>query len=561
MRLARRAAVAAAVLGLVGAAPAQDGPADRETAVVRWALTYAPLDDTLRGRVTELARSDAADADERLFALGEPARRVLLGLVAEDAEVARRRGGLLARMQALENEVERRWLAQDVPVLSVLGEPAAARAARLVPEDGAKDPAAWLADRHGGLRFEPTLDRWTRWRAWERDQAPIRLRNRDKIRLDASQALVSFGRPVTFEAWVRWPRRQQAYLATDEAWPGMSGQVPTDVEAGFALRRNDRGDGTATLELCCGQAPRGWFGVESAPLRITWQWEHVAAVSDGRVLRLFRDGELVAARALGETRLVPGVGDVCVGVRQHAWPDRRAELDVRAVRVSEGARYVRDFVPEQRLAKDAATRVLLDFTPAPTTDGLTTLRDLSGAGRDGHAEGARFVPPLDLADLRVQLASVGAPPGELVLAEAEEGGGTAEWFFGERESRSGGADVEVWSERGPDAAGHTTSVPFTVPRAGRWRVHVVGAGLNRGSAGVSPFTWRVDDGPWRPQLGALPALYGIGGDPEQNLSALGAVELGAGEHVFRLRLVSPRTHQDRRWSLWLDALVLEELRP
>ncbi len=584
--LAIRATLSLVLLAAV--TPASAGPEGsraptREESIVRWALSYAPVTEDLRQRVREIARSGAADAEARLMEIGEPARRALLALVPVDTEVARVATPWLARMQDLENEVERRGLAQNVGTLAVLGADGAARVARLVPAEARGhvpagltlsesllgDRAAWCEERAGSLRYLPATDRLVLREPWERDQAPLRMRGRSKLELAGTERLVGLNSPVTLEMWVRTLGRQQCYLATDEAWPGMSPEVPTAVKAGLALRRNMRGTVTSTLELTCGVAPNGWWTIESAPLRVGRRskaaqgsdvargFEHVAVTSDGKVVRLFRDGELVAARAIDGARFARGVGELCVGVRRHAYSDRVTGMDVRGFRLSEGALYTEDFVPQQRLEKTDATLVLLDFSPSPTVDGRTALRDLSPSQHDGAAEGALFVPVLDGIQIRADLAALGGGAGEVIIAEAEDGGGTEHWSVVSRDNRSGGSSAEIYSNIDPGAEGHALAVPFRLPRTGTWRTFVVGAGLERGPHGVSPFAWQVDDGPWTPVLRPLPTLSAIGGDPQLDLSPLGVSALTAGEHVFRMRLLAPRQGRDRRWSIWVDAIAFE----
>lgn len=567
MRLPTRAVTISALLAAAcatGVASPETGRAgavldstSRESAVVRWALSHAPVDEATRTRVAALAAKGTAEADEELFSIGEPARRVLLALTATDAALAARTAPLRARMQDLQDEVERRDLHCDLNYLSTLGPAAAARVARIVPEGAPREGAvAWCMDRAGSLRWEPALDRFVVAPPWDRDQAPRRWRGRDTVILRRTAGMNCPSTAFTAEFWVRWPERKPQYLLADECWPEMSPSVPVDRERGGCFRRNHRGDGTATLDFTYAIAVPGtrggWYTVESAPLRVSTQWEHVAVSSDGRVIRLFRNGEMVAARDAAGVPFVGGVTDLALGVRPDGLKDRRADFDLRAFRVSEGARYTADFVPPRRFERDGSTVLLLDFTP-----GNDTLRDLSGGGHDAAGQGA-WIAPLDLEALRSELAVFGGSSGPTVLAEAERGGRSGQWFVSDRPQYSEGVNLEIWSDQDPGAEGHVATIPFRVPSAGRWRLHFVGGGLHRGDQGFSPFSWRVDDGAWTPVVGPLPALYGILGRSDLDLSPLGVAELSAGEHVFRLRLLSRRRHKDHRWSLWMDALVLAE---
>lgn len=563
LRVALATAVAVAAVATALGAP--ESAPTREESVVRWALSYAPMDHTTRHRVAAIARECAPDAEAQIFAIGEPARRALMELAVAEPPLAPRVRRWLARMQALEDAVEERGLATDLGTLAALGDGGASRVARLVPQDAAADPVRWCAERAGSLRFLPALDRMVVREAWGEDQAPFRLRERQSLSVARTEGLVAFDGPLTLEMWVRVIAPHQVYLATDEAWPDMSPDAPAAVEAGFAFRRNARGPGTATLEMTCGVAPRGWWTVESAPLRTSPAagaappFEHVAIVSDGKAVRLFRDGELVAARALDGARFVRGVGDLCLGLRRGAWHDRRTGIDVRAFRVSEGARYAAEFVPAQRLERDGATLLLLDFAPVPPSsiDGRTVLRDLAGQGRDGVSQDGRFVPHVTGARLREQLASLGGGAADVVVAETEDGGGTARWSFMARDDRSGGVGADIWAEDDAGPAGHVLSVPFRVPSAGRHRVWQIGSGINRERDGPSPFAWRIDDGPWTPVLRPVLSIFGVRGAELLDAAPLGVADLAAGDHVLRLRLLSRRDAPDRRWSLWVDAFAFE----
>jgi hypothetical protein len=57
----------------------------------------------------------------------------------------------------------------------------------------------------------------------------------------------------------------------------------------------------------------------------------------------------------------------------------------------------------------------------------------------------------------------------------------------------------------------------------------------------------------------IASLCGPGGGAGAQVSPLGEVDLREGEHVFRLRVLARRAH-DGRYSLWLDAVVLERVR-
>ena len=526
----------------------------REARLAGWALTYAPKQPSLRSSVEALLRETGPEAEQKLFLLGEPARRVLLELAATDPVLAVRTSALRRKMQDLADEVERRDLYCDLRYLTALGDVAADRVARIVPPDApTKGAVAWCMERAGSLRYEPASDRYVVLPIWGRHQSPRRWRHRDTVHIEKSARLISASSPFTAEFWVRWPTNGYQSLLGDESWPGMSAKVAVERENGFTIRRRNHGSGTAVLEFTCATTERTWWSVTSAPLHVTSQWEHIAVSSDGAVVRLFRDGALVAARSTKNTSFVRGVRDLSLGVVPDGWKDRRAHFDLRALRISEGSRYTDEFVPPTDFGHDSATILLLDFTPD-----TTILADQSGGGRVARGQG-HWIPAHDPSALGTDLQSVGAEPAAMIVAEAERGGRTDQWYVADRSQFSEGVCLEIWSDQDPGSEGHTASIPFRVPRAGTWRIHLIGAGLHRGSAGVSPFAWSVDGGASTTVFGPRPSLYGLLGRSNLDLSSLGTARLTEGEHVLHVQLLARRRQPDRRWSLWIDAVALQEV--
>ena len=537
----------------VGASPQPD-----ETRAVEWVLTHGPSVDLPTDTVRALVADGSREALDRLRMLGEPARRALLHLASGADDVAERASRHLEVLQCEEDRVERSGLASSISGLLARGPRAAARARRIAPADAPESwDLSWWIDRVHAYRFAPAVDRFLAWQAWAEDAAPLRFHGRNRVVLDGSAGLVQWDSPTTVEAWVRWPHPTSAqYLLSDEAWPEMAPDVlPTATKLGFALRRNARGDGRASLELTMAVAPDAWFSVESPPLAIRDDWEHVAATSDGSVLRLFRDGCLVAARSLPRTHLLPGTGNLSIGARQHGLANRVAELDLRALRITEGARYVEDFVPEQSLTCDDATILCPDFAP-----GNVWMGDRVDKARRHAIDGATWVSACTPAAVRDALASYGGGATTPIVIEAERGGRSAQWYLAQRDAQSEGLNVEIWSDQEPDEGGHQASVLVRALEAGRYRVHLLGPGLEHlGADGmVSPVSWRFDDGDAAMVAEPRATIRGIDGNAGAALSALGEVSLAAGEHVFHLRLLERRAH-DGRYSLWFDALVLEPL--
>jgi len=96
-----------------------------------------------------------------------------------------------------------------------------------------------------------------------------------------------------------------------------------------------------------------------------------------------------------------------------------------------------------------------------------------------------------------------------------------------------------------------------VPVDGRYELLFAGNSLGRleEPPSISPFTWQIDGGPEHRGADAEPVPADIPGAPE-GASILGALELTAGDHTFRLKLTSRRAQPDTHYALWIDALAL-----
>ncbi len=106
-------------------------------------------------------------------------------------------------------------------------------------------------------------------------------------------------------------------------------------------------------------------------------WHHVAGVYDGHEVRLYVDGERVAAKA-GEGRRTLNDLPLMIGadVTKEARPESFFDGQIDEIRISKSARYASAFEPARRFATDADTLLLLhmDGTVGPWT------YDASGRG-------------------------------------------------------------------------------------------------------------------------------------------------------------------------------------
>jgi hypothetical protein len=492
--------------------------------------------------------------------MGEPARRVLLSLAAGKPKLEKRAAAVIEKLGAVHAEVTRRGLDHDVGWLAALGPVGTERLARILPKEApAKDVAAWWLLHGRRFRWDPTSDRFV---AAAAPSPSLRLKDKARIRLEQTSNLVTPGGAFTLEMWWRSSdAATEVHLAGDEGWPELSTEkLAFPSKSGWVLRRIPDGKGAASLQFCSAVAPNDWWAISSVPLQATQQWEHVALVCSGDAVKIFRDGECVAARSCDGVRFLRSPTDLFVGGSEFVkdgphWAPRIAHQDVRAVRLSEGARWKDDFTPPAAFEKDGATLVRLEFA-----EGASRLRDLSGQGHDGIVQGGRWGGPLDADDVRSVFKTIGALVGDLSMTEAESGAASTEWWVSERDGASDGFIHEIWSNREPDALGHWAKLPLVVEKAGTFRVWYVGGNLERHAGEKpydhSPFSWRIDDAPAQRVTDSVPTVAGT--RVERGLSVLGLADLTAGEHVFELRLLG-RRGQDNAYSLWFDGVVLERV--
>ncbi|MDF1661774.1 MAG: LamG domain-containing protein, partial [Planctomycetota bacterium] len=91
-------------------------------------------------------------------------------------------------------------------------------------------------------------------------------------------------------------------------------------------------------------------------------WHHIAAVYDGRELRLYLDGEKVAA-APASGAPTPNDRALCIGADPNSKGQAVDPLTgkIDEVRLSNGARYSAAFKPKKRFAPDEQTALLFHF--------------------------------------------------------------------------------------------------------------------------------------------------------------------------------------------------------
>ena len=211
-----------------------------------------------------------------------------------------------------------------------------------------------------------------------------------------------------------------------------------------------------------------------------------------------------------------------------------------------------------------ATRVTFDLQPQNAGQPVTAT-DLLGRSRDLAIRSGRA--DLDLpADViivngarRLEIAKTEVPPPTTAtVVEAEAGRWSPGWFINNHAGFSDNTLLEIWSDTDPGSEGYWAETPFRLANRGTFEVIFDGLtleGLVPGRSNVSPFAWSIDGGTEHVVDAPLSVIKNVAGAP-QGISILETLDLGAGDHVFRLRLLRRRDTPDTRWSMWFDALAL-----
>ena len=189
--------------------------------------------------------------------------------------------------------------------------------------------------------------------------------------------------PLTVEAFVTVPKR-----------PEWNQVVLCDANlGGFGLGPRENGKWRMDVQALGGQGSErdevGYVRVEANDEMDYGRRTHVAAVYDGRIVRLYVDGRLqTQSRAVEE--VVPSTLPILIGANPN--PDGETTMEeflgtIDEVRISKTPRYTADFTPAERFEPDEHTLALYHFDDAAGT----TLADASGNGRNGTIHGAKWV--------------------------------------------------------------------------------------------------------------------------------------------------------------------------
>ena len=228
----------------------------------------------------------------------------------------------------------------------------------------------------------------------------LRFKKVDRVEVVKSRGLIDLDKSYTIEAWVRWNESnlKWVYLAGDEAWKDMSGEVPVTHSSGWVLRVSsvegaDKRRIDFTVAVAKGKAE--WLTLLSPPRRCPddQRWHHVAVCKTAQSISVYWNGILAAQKPCVGIEFSATPTNFFLGVRKHSAadtpPERQFDGDFRAFRVSDKPLYFGKFKPPEVFKRDDSTLVLLDFSKGEGKQ----LEDISEKGHDGLIVGPKWVKP------------------------------------------------------------------------------------------------------------------------------------------------------------------------
>jgi hypothetical protein len=212
----------------------------------------------------------------------------------------------------------------------------------------------------------------------------------DRVELAKSQGILDIRQPFTVEVWIRFaPENNSHWIAGDLIMGGNHPEVPAGIVSGWQLFVQHTQHGRHRIAFSTQE------GYASDFPAVANAWHHIAGSSDTRRVTVHVDGRRSASGELSTllSSFVPSPIPIHIGAHGylHANQPLGFKGDLRSLRISSVCRYTANFEPSPMWVTDANTQVLLDF-PGSTGN---TITDISGHGRDGKIQGARWIEIAD----------------------------------------------------------------------------------------------------------------------------------------------------------------------
>ena len=209
--------------------------------------------------------------------------------------------------------------------------------------------------------------------------------DRDGVELVKTEKLLKLDKDFTIEILAKW-QPGTVYLAGDEAWPRMSERIDVAEATGWVLRTHCTGN-QETLDFTVATKETQWARLTAQiPLKRP-EWNHIAVCRKKDTLVLFFNGETISQLPLEGLTLIESPTPMYLGVRAHAYGDRRVNGFIAKFAVSQTFRFPQIFDPELTFMNDRQTLLLLSLDEQHRG----VVNDMTGHGHLGLLRDAEIV--------------------------------------------------------------------------------------------------------------------------------------------------------------------------
>lgn len=181
----------------------------------------------------------------------------------------------------------------------------------------------------------------------------------DGVELAKTEKMLSLQKDFTIEILAKW-QPSTVYLAGDEVWPGMSDHIKASESSGWVLRTKMTGK-KETLDFTMATKEKDWISLKGEIPLTRPEWNYIAVGRKKDTIVLFFNGVTIAQSELGGFTLVESPTPMYLGVRDHAFRDRRMNGYIAKFGVSQYFRFPQGFKPGQIFKNDNQTLLLLSL--------------------------------------------------------------------------------------------------------------------------------------------------------------------------------------------------------